>query len=65
MTPEERAMRFRSLLSEIEVGAERLRLGLEEDIVTAMLAMDRNAHEALHIALEVSNEALDKVLPDG
>jgi hypothetical protein len=57
----ERMMRFGYLLSEIEVGAERLRLGLEEDVMAAVVRLCLHAVELRGIAFEVSNEALDKV----
>jgi hypothetical protein len=54
-------MRFGYLLSEIEVGAERLRLGLEEDMLFAVGALWRHADELREIAFEVSRESLDKI----
>lgn len=54
-------MRYGYLLSEIEVGAERLRLGLEEDVMVALVRMKLHVEEALEVAAEVSREALDKL----
>lgn len=57
----ERTMRYGYLLSEIEVGAEKLRLGLEEDVVFAVGVLYRHANELREIVFEVSREALDQV----
>lgn len=54
-------MRFGYLVSEIEVGAERLRLGLEEDVVAAVGLLWLRADELRALVGEVSRESLDKI----
>lgn len=55
-------MRFGELLSEIEVAAERIRLGLVEDIGAELLKIQVWINEARALFAEVSREALDKVV---
>lgn len=56
-----RAKRFNECVSKIEVMAERLRLGLVEDIFHGLFSIREALDEAEAIFGEVSREALDKV----
>lgn len=60
----EQATRFGYLLSEIEVATERLRLGLVDDIGVELLKIQAWINEARTLFVEVSREALDKVIDD-
>lgn len=62
MTDPERAMRFGYLLSEIEIGARRILDGTTNDITVEMIAIRLAYDEAWGINVEVSREALDKVV---
>lgn len=61
MIDQERATRFRDCMGQIEVTAEKLRHGLEPDILGALARIAINLAWAQEIAQEVSREALDKV----
>lgn len=61
MTPDERAMRFGYLLSEIEVKARAILDGSAPDIVAEIETIYVNVIHAREIAYEVSREALYKV----
>ena len=60
---EETAMRFGWLLSEVELGAHRIRAGEEQDIPLALTRLELHLFEAKGIAFVISREALEKMEP--
>lgn len=59
----ERAMRFRWLISQVELGARSIQFGGVDDIPLALLQMSEQLAEAGAIMREVSREALDRMKP--
>lgn len=59
---DERAFRFGTLLSEIELSCKAILAGREHDIPMAMSKMHTDVVEALSIAFLASREALDQVV---
>jgi len=63
VSEQERAMRFGYLVSEVEVGARSILDGRADDVPATLLRMTTDLAESYVIAMQVSREALDKVVP--
>lgn len=59
----ERAERFRRLLENVEIDARSIREGKTPDVVFKLGRMQKDVDAAYAIAIEVSREAFDEVVP--